>query len=374
MKHHFKSSDLTLGLELELQLINAHTQDLSTCAKEIIRQAQTSSFRENFKPEITQSMIEVNSSIHYKPSSLHKEMSLLCQYLKYISAKENISICGGGTHPFQNWAERKIFPALRFRRLAKEYGYLAKRYTVFSMHVHIGCNSPDKAIYLTHMLSRFVPQFITLSASSPFYNGLNTGFDSTRVNIGNAFPLSGHMPAVKDWSAFCAYYYKMCELAIINNMKDLYWDVRPKPDYGTVEVRVCDMPLTLSKATLLAAYIQTVASYILHETPYAFNYNLYDMYDYNRFQASRLGFDGTFINPFTLEKITIQKDILATIKMLRQHSKNIGTYPYLYELKKLTKRKENDAAFLKHQFSRKESLLKTVHYKCRAWKDSLMHA
>src|ERR1700722_617422 len=108
MKHQFKTLDLTLGMELELQLVNNHTQDLSPCAKNIIRQVAKSNFKDNIKPEITQSMIEVNSSIHYKPASLHKEMNLLCRYLRHISNKENVTLCGGGTHPFQNWTERKI--------------------------------------------------------------------------------------------------------------------------------------------------------------------------------------------------------------------------------------------------------------------------
>jgi carboxylate-amine ligase len=303
MKHHFKSSDLTLGLELELQLVNMRTQNLSPCAKKIIREIQKSSFKDNIKPEVTQSMIEINSSIHYKPSTLHRELNLICQYLKHITSKENVNLCGGGTHPFQNWMDRKIFPSERFRDISKKYGYLAKQLTVFSMHVHVGCPSPDMAIYLTHLLSRYVPQLIALSASSPFHNGVNTGFNSTRINVNDKFPQSGHMPMVKDWSEFCRYYYKMRDINIVKSMKDFYWDIRPKPEFGTVEVRVCDMPLKLDKAIMLAAYIQTITSYLIKKQPFELRSDLYDTYHYSRFQASHFGYDGKFINPFTLESI-----------------------------------------------------------------------
>jgi carboxylate-amine ligase len=373
MKHQFKSTDLTLGLELELQLINPHTQDLTSRSKKLIRHINHSSFKDNIKPEITQSMIEVNSSVHYKPTSLHKEMTMLCHYLKHISDKENVSLCGGGTHPFQDWKKRKIFPTRRFHALSKKYGYLAKNYTVFSMHVHVGCDSPDKAIYLTHALSRFVPQLICLSASSPFSNGTQTGFESTRLNISSSFPLSGHIPAVKNWSEFCRYYYKMQELNIIESMKDFYWDIRPKPELGTVEIRVCDMPLTLFKATVLTAYIQTISSYIMNEFPFDFQNNLYDLYAYNRFQASRFGFDGVFINPYSLDKTSIQKDIMDTLKILRPYAKALGTCHYLREIKGLTKHKENDSALLKNTFATSESLLMTVREKCKAWKSSIVN-
>ncbi len=371
MKHNY-AIDLQLGLELELQLINTHNQDLSPAAKRIIRSIQNNkSYGDLIKPEITQSMIELNSSVHYKPHAIHKELQAMCYFLKHIADKEKISICGGGAHPFQNWRDRKIFPSMRYRNLLKQYGYLAKRYTVFSMHVHIGCETPDKAIYLTHMLSRYVPHLIALSASSPFYNGTNTGFHSARSNIATAFPLSGHMPMVTNWSEFCRYFHKMKRLDIIQSMKDFYWDIRPKPEFGTVEVRVCDMPLTLNKAIALVAYIQTICAYLIHEKPFVLKNDLYELYPYNRFQASKLGFDGVFINPFTQKKISIQKDILETIKMLRQHAKSLGTSAYLSQIKELTQNKHNDANFLKYKFAKSSSLEDIVKTNCKVWKSSL---
>ncbi len=371
MKHKY-NRDLTLGVELELQLINSRNQDLSASAKKIIRTVQKSHYKDNIKPEITQSMIELNSNVHYKPSALKKELHSLCYYLKHVADREKVSICGGGTHPFQDWKERKIFPTSRFRAVTKQYGYLAKRYTVFSMHVHVGCESTEKAIYLTHMLSRYAPHLIALSASSPFYNKVDTGFNSTRSNIAKAFPLSGHIPLVKNWDEFCRHYYKMKNLGIIQSMKDFYWDIRPKPEFGTVEIRVCDMPLTLNKSIMLVAYIQTICSYLLNQFPFQLCDNLYEVYEYNRFQASRFGFDGIFIDPFTYKKSIIQNDILATIKTLRSHAKALGTYPYLHDLKALAKAKINDASFLKNNFNKDLSFNKLVREKCRAWKYSLI--
>src|SRR5690606_31979681 len=128
---------------------------------------------------------------------------------------------------------------------------LAKQFTVFGQHIHVGCGSGDDAIYLVHALARYVPHFIALSASSPFSQGVDTAFDSSRLNAIAAFPLSGSMPFVQSWDELNAYVAKMYRFRIIGSMKDFYWDIRPKPEYGTIEIRVCDTPLTVERAAAL---------------------------------------------------------------------------------------------------------------------------
>jgi glutamate---cysteine ligase / carboxylate-amine ligase len=372
MNYHFKPSPhLSLGLELELQIIDPQTQELAARAKDLIRIIHTSPYAEQIKPEITQSMIEVNSLIHTSANSLHVEIVKLTNFLSKISQQLQIVFCGGGTHPIQRWHDHKIFPSSRFRDLSRRYGYLAKRFTIFSMHVHVGITNGDDAIYLTHLLSRYIPQLITLSASSPFYQSIYTGYHSSRVNVVNAFPLSGHLPIVKDWAEFSAHYQKLRHLKIIESMKDLYWDIRPKAEYGTVEIRICDMPLSILKAVTLVGYIQTLAHYILSERPNPINQDLYEVYDYNRFQASRYGFEADFINPFTLTHTNIQEDILATITTLEPFAKKLGNEAYLADLKQLTQDKINDANFLKEYYVKTHSLECIVKQSCAVWQKSL---
>lgn len=371
MNYNAKSKDLTIGLELELQIINPKTHNLEPKAKQFIRDIQNGTYKDLIKPEITQSMIEVNSSVHYKVSTLNKELFQITNYLNHIARKNNVVICGGGTHPFQDWSEQKIYPSQRFRNVAKKYGYLAKRFTIFSMHMHVGCSQPDRAIQLVHYLSRYVPQLITLSASSPFYNGVQTGYDSTRSNVVNAFPLSGHMPVFANWSEYMQYYRKMETAGIIQSSKDFYWDIRPKAEFGTVEIRVCDMPLTLSKAATLAAYIQTIAHYLLNSELNPISNDYYQTYMHNRFQAARFGFDGDFVDPFTYTNTTVREDILKTLKLLRVSAKTLGTSSYLRQIKLMALTKYNDANRLKLFPNEDSVLFDIVKEKCRAWKHSL---
>ncbi|MES2218141.1 MAG: YbdK family carboxylate-amine ligase, partial [Pseudomonadota bacterium] len=264
----FKSSQLvSIGVELELQLINPLTYDLFNRAKEVIKTIGTSALEKNIKPEVTQSMIEINSSIHQSPAELAVEFEKLHTTMLSLAEEFEFKISGGGTHPFQRWSLQKIFPIKRYKNLAHQYRYLSKRSTVFGQHIHIGCRNGDEAIYLTHALARYVPHFLALSASSPFYQGADTGFNSSRSTIFTAFPQSGVIPYLLNWKEFSEYYFKMRHLGIIQSMKDFYWDIRPKPEFGTVEIRVCDTPLTVKKSVLLAAYAQSLAHYLLQERP-----------------------------------------------------------------------------------------------------------
>ena len=161
-------------------------------------------------------MIEINSAVHERyPDAARRAARARATCWPAHARKMNVAIAGGGTHPFQKWSERKIYPTERFLSVSEKYGFLAKQFTVFGQHIHIGCASADDAMYLNHALIRYVPHFIALAASSPFYQGVDTAFDSSRLSVVNAFPLSGTMPFVRDWAEFNRYYDRMFDLGIV---------------------------------------------------------------------------------------------------------------------------------------------------------------
>jgi len=246
----FKASEsLSLGVELELQLINTFDLNLSNSSADLIDLMSRRAFPGNLTPEITESMIEVATGIHLNHDSLLDELHQIQRLLLTACDRLNLSIAGGGTHPFQRWDEQRIFARPRFRQISQLYGYLAQQFTVFGQHVHVGCRSADEALFLLHALNRYVPHFIALAASSPFFQGVDTRFQSARLNSVFAFPLSGRAPFVTSWSEFVSdYFARMKATGIVESMKDFYWDIRPKPEYGTIELRVCDTPLTIMVA------------------------------------------------------------------------------------------------------------------------------
>jgi len=169
---------------------------------------------------------------------------------------------------------------------------------VFGQHIHLGCGSGDEAVYLVHMLTRYMPHFIALSAASPFYQGEDTSFQSSRLTAVSAFPLSGHMPFVQDWAGLPRVFRDHARHGIVEGMKDFYWDIRPKPEYGTIEIRVCDTPLTVRRAALLAAYAQALAAWLLEERTREPSAGVYQVNAFNRFEACRFGYLGKLVDPF----------------------------------------------------------------------------
>lgn len=362
-----KSSLVSLGVELELQIINPHSYGLVSRAKDLIRNIKQSQFQKRIKPEITQSMIELNTSIHHSPQTMLDELLDLKHFLLEQGRELNIFFCGGGTHPFQKWSMQKIFPTTRFKKISRRDRYLSKRSTVFGLHIHIGCTSGEDALYLTHALARYIPQLITMSASSPFYQGIDTGFYSARLTIFNVFPLTGFIPFILNWKEFSNYFYKMRELAIINTMKDVYWDVRPKPEFGTVEVRICDMPLTINKVVAIATYLQTLSYYLLKEKPLLITQEMYYLYNYNRFHACRYGYDGDFINPVSLQHGLLFDDILSTMKILEQYTELLNNKKFISMLRDDVINKKNDAIVLRQLLKQAPSLVQLVNEQCKIW-------
>jgi glutamate---cysteine ligase / carboxylate-amine ligase len=278
----------------------------------------------------------------------------------------NVALAGGGTHPFQKWSERKIYPNERFLSVSEKYGFLAKQFTVFGQHVHIGCASADDAIYLTHALIRYVPHLIALAASSPYYQGVDTAFDSSRLSIVNAFPLSGTMPLVRSWAEFNRYYDRMFGLGIVKSMKDFYWDVRPKPEYGTVEIRVCDTPLTVDRAAQVAAFAQALARWLWEERPVAIGADLYLAHSYNRFQACRHGFSGALIDAARGDTRPLADDLRETLDVVAPHAQMLRCEEALAALASSLDT-GNDATWLRRTYAETGTLTDVVRRQAERW-------
>ena len=346
------SAALSMGVELELQLVNPTDLDLSASALDMLHLLGRSRFPGDVKPEITESMIEIATDVHTRHDELLAQLQQIRDALVAAGDRLNVSVCGGGTHPFQRWFNQRIFSQPRFKEISTLYGYLAKQFTVFGQHVHIGVGSPDEGLFLLHALNRYLPHFIALSASSPYSQGVDTLFDTARLSSVFAFPLSGRAPFILRWSEFEQHYFaKMERTGVVNSMKDFYWDIRPKPEYGTIELRVCDTPLTVERAAALACYLQALCRMLLarEEAPPA--EDDYLVYNYNRFQACRFGLDGTIVHPRSNDNLSLRGDILATLRRLEPHAAALGGQAALGHLYCVASAEGNHASYLRRQYT-----------------------
>jgi carboxylate-amine ligase len=361
------STPLTMGVELELQIVNRRDYNLTRGSSDLMALLDKQKHGYDIKPEITESMIEIATSVHTEHGSMLAELNAMRQLLVAAADKLNLGLAGGGAHPFQHWEDQRIFPAERYRLVSELYGYLAKQFTVYGQHIHIGCANGDEAIRLAHLLARTIPHFIALSASSPFYQGVDTNFQSSRLTSINAFPLSGYMPFVADWDGFNAYFDKMAKLGIVASMKDFYWDIRPKPEYGTVEIRVCDTPLAIETAVALAAYAQTLCKHFFSERTLQPLQDVYLTYSYNRFQACRFGLAGVLINPLTGNQPSIKEDILSTFEALTDVAQELGTSNAIAYLRKLVLAGQSNADWLRVTYQESGSLNDVVRQQSTLW-------
>ena len=355
-----KSAALSLGVELEMQLVNTHDYDLAPYAEDMLRLMSKIPLPGAVVPEMTSSMIEVSTGVCQSSSEVLGQLTQIRDALVKSADKLNIAVVGGGTHPFQQWHERRIYDKPRFRELSELYGYLSKQFTIFGQHVHIGCPDADTALLTLHRMSRYIPHFIALSASSPYVQGQDTAFDSARLNSVFAFPLSGRAPFALTWDEFTVYFNKMTHTGVVKSMKDFYWDIRPKPEFGTIEIRVFDTPLTIERASALAGYVQALGSWFMNDQPFMPTEDDYLVYTYNRFQACRFGLDAVYVDPATGGHMPLREHILLTMAQIHRHATSVGASASIELLRSSAERNDNDARWLRERQGEERLLAEVI--------------
>jgi carboxylate-amine ligase len=190
-----------------------------------------------------------------------------------------------------------------------------------------------------------------------------------------AFPLAGTVPVLTRWTDFEAYYEELLQLGIIGSMKDFYWDIRPKPEYGTVEIRVCDTPLTIEHAALLGCYAQLLARWLLTERPLEIDDNFYLLYQYNRFEASRYGLDGEIAQQRAdrqpgAAKQSIFMSVLDRLRDLHRYAQNEAEILALKRLRHIAYERLNDANWLRQKYKQRGSLNDVMRLASQLWTSS----
>lgn len=258
-----QSADLSFGLELEFQIVNSRTGRLSPSSLELWGDLKDRPDAERYSLEATLSTIEINSSVHSDADDMLREVLSITRTLEKLATPKGLIIRGGGTQLTQYWDDRIVTPSERATELTKRFGFLPKRFSTYGMHVHIGVSNADNALMVGNFLQALVPLFIAMSAASPFLQMSDTGFCASRPLEPLIYPHGGSMPRMTSWSQFESIVEEIFTLKLASSLKDIYWDVRPKPEFGTIEVRVFDTPLSVYKAVAMAAFTRACAALVL---------------------------------------------------------------------------------------------------------------
>ncbi len=256
------SKPLTVGMELEYQLLNAETLELADGIMPLLECFPDS---DNVQPEFIQETVEVVSDPCDDIAALEAHVRELVAEVEAQSARLGMRLCGAGTHPFST-RFAAITPKPRYLEIEEKSGYLSHTRITYATHVHVGVPEAEEMIRLTKELVPYLPVLVALSANSPFWHGYQTGFASYRQRALAATGNYGIPPNFEDWGDYQRFFKAATIAGMCRRVDDLHWDIRPQPGFGTVEVRTMDAVITVSEAVALAALVRVLVAY-LRDTP-----------------------------------------------------------------------------------------------------------
>lgn len=287
----------TLGIEEEYQVIDPETRELRSYITHIL-EGEHAYLREQVKPEMHQSIIEVGTKPCRTISEARAEVVHLRGAIAGLAAKHGLKIAAAGTHPFSSWMQQEITPFERYKGLIDEMQDVARQLLIFGMHCHIGMPNSDVSIELMNIVRYILPHLLAISSSSPFWMGRNTGFKSYRSVIFSNFPRTGIPPSFTSAAEFERYVNLLIKTGCIDNGKKIWWDLRPHPFFNTLEFRVCDMATRVEECLAIAATMQAfvVKFYKLFEHNMTFRPYRRALINENKWRAQRWGLEGKLID------------------------------------------------------------------------------
>ena len=292
-----KDFPFTIGIEEEYQIVDPRTRELRSYVSQILEEGQLI-LREQLKPEMMQSVVEAGTHVCHTADEARAELVRLRGTIASLAHKQGLTIAASGTHPFSSWMTQEVFPHERYYGVLEEMQDAARQLLIFGMHVHVSVPDLEIGIQLQNVARYFLPHLLLLSTSSPFWEGRNTGFKSYRSVIFSNFPRTGIPGQFVSYAEFDSYVNLLVKTKCIDNGKKIWWDVRPHPIFGTIEVRVCDICTRVDEAIAIAALIQAifVKLYWLFEKNQSFRLYHRALINENKWRAMRWGLDGELID------------------------------------------------------------------------------
>lgn len=335
------SLEPTIGVEIELQILDRDTGDLSPGAVPILKACEEEKV-EGVAAELMQSMIEVKTGVCNSVDEVRDQLFARTRKVRNIASSLGHELAMGSTHPFHRTSTSSIFPAERYERIRDRLAWLAYQRVMFGLHVHVGIPSGDLAIGAINLLMQYIPHLIAASASSPFWQGVDTGLASSRVALYRLLPHAGLPLHFSNWKEFRNYCNVMSDCDTINSFKDIYWDIRPRPDFGTIEFRICDLPLTITETLRLVALIRclTISGLrLLRDRPRLRRGDIkrHWIAVENKWLATRYGLQALYIRTPSGKRRPLVKDLADLIERLMPIAREVGDEKHLAALQPVAK-------------------------------------
>jgi carboxylate-amine ligase len=252
-------------VEVELELVDAATRELRSEASDVLAvlgKDHPGGEHPKAKHELLESTIEIITGVCTTVAEARADLEATLAELTAVTGPRGVEVMCSGTHPFSKWADQRISPNPRYHRLVEEMQWLARRLQIFGIHVHVGVRSPEKAIAIANAAAAYIPHLLAMSASSPYWVGDDTGLASSRSKVFEALPTAGLPHQLSGWDEFESYMNTLVSSKAISSIREVWWDIRPHPDFGTIEFRICDGLPRMCEITAVAALSQCLVAWM----------------------------------------------------------------------------------------------------------------
>ena len=327
MEHRFSGPSYTLGIEEELMIVDEETLDLSNSIERLLSDLSEIPTEGEVKPELMESVCEIATTPVRNTVEAGAQLRALRRTVNQVAQPHGLAIGSAGTHPFALWEDQRIVARPRYRDLISGLQFVARQEIIFGIHVHVGVDHPDKAIHVTNGMRVHLPLLLALSGNSPFWRGDNTGLDSTRTPIFRAFPRVGIPPRYDDFEDWARRIEFMMQSKVIGDYTYLWYDVRPHPNFGTVEVRVMDSQTRVEHTLALAALVQAMVKELSEHFDEGKKLSRYpyEMLDENKWMAARHGLGAQLVDLPDKDRVPVPELTRRLMARLRPHAEDLGS-------------------------------------------------
>ncbi len=327
----------TVGIELELGLVDRDTMALTSVINPLLEQFPGDRDTLPYKPELMQCYIEVNTGICHTIGDARTDLEGKLIELQNAANRINVDLWWGATHPFSSWLDQRVTETERYLNLINLLQEMARRLVTFGLHVHVGVDSGDKAVMICDRIMQHLPTLLALTTSSPFWDNRKTGLMSMRTKILEGLPTAGLPPLMRNWSEYAWLVSHMVSTGFINTIREIWWDVRPHHNFGTVEVRVCDMPGNLDDALAIAALVQCLVKALSDQIDEGtYQHDCHPMLvQQNKWRACRYGTAAQLVNAKTFEVQSVPLIISRLIDLLKPIAQDLKCEDYLLRVQEI---------------------------------------
>jgi carboxylate-amine ligase len=254
----FHSSErCSVGVEWELEVVDLESRELTSGATQILAEMSPGGGQHpKAKHELFENTVEIITGVCQTVGEARADLAVTAADVAAAAARHGMGVMCSGSHPFTDWGTQDVTPQPRYDQLMQDYQWLARQLQIFGVHCHVGVREPEKIIPIVNALAAYIPHLLALSASSPYWLGIDTGLASVRSTVFGSLPKAGLPPQLADWGEFESYMESLISIGSIETVRDIWWDIRPHPDFGTVELRIADGLPTLDEVATHAALAQ----------------------------------------------------------------------------------------------------------------------